>query len=93
MAPFFYGIKRDGPRNKNVDSLIETVSKCEGDVLLKSVDGREVFNLKSVMSRYIAIGRLCDDHGDEYEVFCMNREDEHFLLQFFYNLKQESLAS
>ena len=78
---------------KNVESLIETVSKCEGDVLLKSVDGREVFNLKSVMSRYIAIARLCDDHGDEYEVFCMNREDERFLLQFFYNLKQESLAS
>ena len=45
------------------------------------------------MSRYIAIGRLCDDHGDEYEVFCMNREDERFLIQFFYNLKQESLAS
>ena len=78
---------------KNVDSLIETISKCEGDVLLKSVDGREVFNLKSVMSRYIAIGRLCDDHGDEYEVFCMNHEDERFLIQFFYNLKQESLAS
>ena len=78
---------------KDVDSLIETISKCEGDVLLKSVDGREVFNLKSVMSRYIAIGRLCDDHGDEYEVFCMNREDERFLLQFFYNLKQESVAS
>ena len=57
------------------------------------MDGREVFNLKSVMSRYIAIGRLCDDHGDEYEVFCMNREDERFLIQFFYNLKQESLAS
>ena len=25
---------------KNVESLIETVSKCEGNVLLKSVDGR-----------------------------------------------------
>ena len=50
---------------KNVEPLIETVSKCEGGIPLKSVDGREVFNLKSVMSRYIAIGRPCDDHGDE----------------------------
>lgn len=72
---------------KDVNSLIEAVAKCKGDVILRSVDGSEVFNLKSVMSQYIAIGRLCEDHGDEYEIFCMNRDDEHYMFKFFYNLK------
>ena len=49
---------------KEIDKLIEAVNRCRGDVLLRSVDGREEFNLKSVLSRYIAIGELCKDHGD-----------------------------
>ena len=71
---------------KDIDNLIESVNRCRGDVLLRSTDGREEFNLKSVLSRYMAIGELCKDHGDNYEVFCMDRSDEVYMLNFFQNL-------
>ena len=71
---------------KDIDSLIEAVNRCRGDVLLRSIDGREEFNLKSVLSRYVAIGELCKDHGDSYEVFCMDRSDEGYMINFFQNL-------
>lgn len=71
---------------KDIDSLLSAVHKCKGDVLLRSVDGREEFNLKSTLSQYIGISRLCAEHGDEYEVFCMNRDDEGHMLSFFHDL-------
>ncbi|MBQ8109145.1 MAG: hypothetical protein IJ124_03140 [Clostridia bacterium] len=71
---------------KDIDNLIEAVNRCRGDVLLRSTDGREEFNLKSVLSRYVAIGELCKDHGDCYEVFCMDRSDEGYMINFFRNL-------
>ena len=71
---------------KDIDNLIKAEDRCRGDVLLRSTDGREEFNLKSVLSRYVAIGELCKDHGDRYEVFCMNRADEGYMLNFFFNL-------
>ena len=71
---------------KDIDNLINAVDRCRGDVLLRSTDGREEFNLKSVLSRYVAIGELCKEHGDSYEVFCMDRADEVYMLNFFHNL-------
>ena len=71
---------------KNIESLIDAVSQCKGDVILRKTDGSEIFNLKSTLSRYIAIARLCEEHGDEYEIFCMNKEDEVYMLRFFYDL-------
>ena len=68
---------------KDIDNLIKAVERCRDDVLLRSTDGREEFNLKSVLSRYVAIGELCKDHGDSYEIFCMNRADEVYMMQFF----------
>lgn len=72
---------------KDIDSLITAVNKCHGDVVLRSIDGKEEFNLKSTLSQYMGIARLCEDHGDEYELFCMNREDENYMLAFFHDLK------
>ena len=77
---------------KEIDKLIEAVNRCHGDVLLRSTDGREEFNLKSVLSRYIAIGELCKDHGDRYEIYCMERSDEGYMLNFFYDLDRERVA-
>lgn len=71
---------------KDVKSLIAAVKKCKGDVILRSIDGTEEFNLKSILSQYIAIGRLCEECGDQYEIFCMNHDDEPYMLQFFHNL-------
>ena len=73
----------------NIESLIDAVSQCAGDVILRKTDGTETFNLKSTLSRYMAIGRLCDEHGDEYEVFCMNKSDEAYMLRFFHELNAE----
>ena len=67
----------------DINAFKNAINECSGDVILRSVDTKEEFNLKSVLSRYIAIGRLCEDHGDEYEIFCMNKNDEGFMLKFF----------
>ena len=73
---------------KDVNALIAAVDKCNGDVVIRSTDGKEEFSLKSTFSRYIAIGRLCDEYGEYYEMFCKNREDEYNMIQFFYELKK-----
>lgn len=72
----------------NVNALMTAVASCTDSVLLKSADGREEYNLKSALSLLIGIGHLCGEHGDEYEVFCTNRADEGYLLNFFRQLKQ-----
>ena len=72
----------------NVNALMAAVANCTDSVLLKSADGREEYNLKSALSLLIGIGHLCGEHGDEYEVFCTNRADEGYLLNFFRQLKQ-----
>ena len=71
---------------RDVNLLIAAVEKCSGEVILRSIDGSEEFNLKSKLSQYMAIARLCDEHGDEYEIFCMNKNDEGYLLNFFVEL-------
>ena len=71
---------------KDANALIEAIKKCKGDVLLKSVDGKEEFNMKSEISRFVAIGRLCEERGDYYEIFCMDKNDEPYLLQFFHEM-------
>ena len=73
---------------KDIKALVAAVKKCKGDVILRSVDGTEEFNLKSVLSQYIAIGKLCEEHGDDYEVFCMNRDDEAYMIDFFHKLSK-----
>ena len=69
---------------KEVKSFMDTISECEGDVYLKSQQG-DVFNLKSSMSEYIAIGKLITEVGNELELFCQRKEDEARFLQFFNN--------
>ena len=56
-----------------------TPSQCGGDVYLKSPEG-DIFNLKSSMSRYIAIGRLIEEQGDTLELFADRKEDQARLM-------------
>ena len=72
----------------NINALQAAVASCQDSVILKSADGREEYNLKSALSLLMGIGRLCSEHGDEYEVFCANRADEGYMLKFFRELKQ-----
>ena len=70
---------------KDVQKFIATVNACENDVYLKSVEG-DVFNLKSSLSQYIAIGRLIEDAGENLELFAQTREDEARLLKMLTEL-------
>jgi hypothetical protein len=73
---------------RDVNLLISAVDKCTGDVILRSIDGTEEFNLKSKLSQYIAIGKLCAEHGDDYEIFCLSKADEGFMMQFFSEIRK-----
>jgi len=70
---------------KDVKKFIDVVNSCQDTVYLKSQEG-DVFNLKSSMSQYIAIGRLIEESGDSLELFADNREDEAKLIKFLYEL-------
>ena len=70
----------------DIDSLLTAISKCRGDVILRNINQYEEFNLKSTLSRYIAIGELCKQEGDQWEVFCMDKADEGYMIQFFMEL-------
>ena len=58
------------------------VSKCKGDVYLRDPEGNQ-FNLKSVISQYIALGELLQDKGENLELFCSMPEDESHFHKFF----------
>ena len=73
---------------KDVQKFIAAVNDCEHDVFLKSQEG-DVFNLKSSMSQYIAIGRLIEESGDSLELFAESREDEARLLKLLCDLDHE----
>lgn len=73
---------------KDVQKFIEAVNSCERGVYLKSPEG-DVFNLKSSMSQYVAIGRLIEESGDLLELFADSTEDEYRLLHFLRELDEE----
>lgn len=73
----------------DVNKFWDSVSSCAGSVLLIKNDGSETLNLKSTLSRYVAVGELLKEHGDEYELFCGKKEDEAIMLEFFANLYAE----
>ena len=73
----------------DVQEFLDAVSQCGGDVYLKSPEG-DIFNLKSSMSRYIAIGRLIEESGDSLELFADSKEDEARLIRFLCELNEEA---
>lgn len=76
---------------KDINLLLEAVKKCSGDIILRSANPdmpNEEFNLKSTLSQYMGIARLCEEHGDEYEIFCTNYNDTCYMMQFFHDLKE-----
>ena len=64
-----------------VQEFLNIVNSCNGDVILTSCYG-DRFNLKSLMTQYVAVGALLGERGDELELFCSNREDEGKFLHF-----------
>ena len=79
-------------RLKNVNQVNkfkEVINECTGNVYIHTSQG-DVFNLKSALSEYIAIGRLLDEHGDELELFADLREDETRLIRFLSELDKDA---
>lgn len=74
---------------QEVEEFRKVIHACTGDVYLKSQDG-DVFNLKSALSEYIALGQLLSEKGDTLELFASCREDEARLLGFLAALEKES---
>lgn len=72
---------------KDVETFLAAVNACQSDVYLKSLEG-DVFNLKSSLSQYIAVGRLIEESGDDLELFAQTREDEALLMKMLYELNQ-----
>lgn len=70
--------------SKEIMEFRFAIAKCQGDVWLEDQEGNK-FNLKSVISQYIALGELLQDKGENLELFCSNREDEIHFHKFFYD--------
>ncbi len=76
--------------NKDVENLFAAVEKCHDNVYLRAADGSEEFNLKDGYSRSIAVQELRQEGGDEYEVFCSDRNDEGYMMEFFDELRRNA---
>lgn len=69
---------------KEVQDFHKVVKECDSDVYLIKNDGSEEFNLKSALSEFIALGRLAEKYGDQYEIFCQNSTDEAKIMKYLY---------
>lgn len=65
-----------------VEDFLTIVNTCKGDVTLASQYG-DKYNMKSLLTQYVAIGALLGERGDELELFCSSKEDEAKFLKFF----------
>lgn len=54
------------------NDFVATVNDCKGQVWLESPEG-DRYNLKSVFSQYIALGKLLEERGDYLELFEYDR--------------------
>lgn len=73
---------------KDVRKFVGVLDECKRDVYLKSLQG-DVFNLKSSLSQYVAIGRLLEENGDSLELFADDPADEARLIGFLADLNKE----
>ena len=58
-----------------VNDFLDVLDRCEGDVWLQSTEGDKI-NLKSSLSRYVAVAELIKDEGKNLELFCSSSSDE-----------------
>lgn len=65
-----------------VEDFLAIINTCKGDVILTSQYG-DKYNMKSLLTQYVAIGALLGERGDELELFCSSKEDEAKFLKFF----------
>ena len=68
--------------DNEINAFKEAIASCKGEVWLESVEG-DKFNLKSVVSQYLALAELLKEHGKDLDLYCQFREDEHYFYKFF----------
>ena len=68
---------------KEVNDFLEIVNHCKGEVTLTSQYG-DKYNLKSLLTQYVAIAALLGEHGDELELWCTDRNAGAEFLKFFH---------
>ena len=74
---------------KDVNKFMEVINSCTGPVYLtdwrsdKNDEPNLKLNLKSQFSMYLGISNLLSTHGDWFEFYAPNREDEAKLLEFY----------
>ena len=64
-----------------ITEFLSIVDSCEGGVKLTSQYG-DSFNLKSMLTQYVAIAALLGENGDALELWCDNKEDEAKFMKF-----------
>lgn len=69
---------------RDINEFLAAVNECRGAVWIESLDG-DRFDLKSVFSQYLAIGKLIEDQREELELFATYPEDQARLVNFFFN--------
>ena len=67
---------------KELQEFLAIINSCEGSVWLEYVEG-DRFNLKSELSRYVALGALLEHKGNELELYCSSHVDESKFIAFF----------
>ena len=67
---------------EEVEGFLEAVRLCKGNVFLRSPSD-DIFNLKSELSQFVAVGALLSTHGEELELFCEEKEDEQLFFKYF----------
>lgn len=65
-----------------VNDFLAAVDRCKGDVWLEDIKGDRV-SLKSMFSRYIAMGNLLQDKRGKLELFCSQPTDEGVFIGLF----------
>ena len=65
-----------------INDFLSAVDRAKHPVFLVSVEG-DRYNLKSTLSRYVAIAELIKDYGTELELFCDDVNDEKYFFGFF----------
>lgn len=67
-----------------INDFLNAVDRAKHPVFLVSVEG-DRYNLKSTLSRYVAIAELIKDCGTKLELFCDDKNDEKYFFGFFLN--------
>ena len=65
-----------------VKEFLKVVDQTVGRVWLES-DQRDKYNLKTTLSRYVAIAEMIKDCSDELSLYCDTLSDEQLFFDFF----------